>query len=116
ADRETPAGEETIDYCWVADSATGRLLGLVDETWLHRLRTALTGVVAAKWLARPDSRVAVIVGAGKIADELPAALARVFDLAEIRVVARRAEAVEAFAKLHCTTAVPVRPFTQVDAA
>jgi ornithine cyclodeaminase len=116
ADRETEAGEETIDYCWVADSATGRLLGLVDETWLHRLRTALTGVVAAKWLARPESRVAVIIGAGKIADELPAALARVFGLAEIRVVGRRIEAVEAFAQRHGTASVPVKPFTELDTA
>ncbi|MGH6725432.1 MAG: hypothetical protein ACREB8_02655 [Pseudolabrys sp.] len=112
ADRMTDGGEETIDYCWVADAATGRLIGLVDETWLHRLRTALTGVVAAKWLARSQSSVVTIVGAGKIADELPAALSRVFDLKELRVAARRTESAEAFARRHDSVA-NVRPFSSV---
>jgi len=115
ADRETEAGEETIDYCWVAEAGSGRLIGLVDETSLHRLRTALTGIVAAKWLARPDSRVATIIGAGKIADELPGPLARVFDLKEVRVATRRLESARAFADRHAGVA-NMRPFTDVGAA
>lgn len=115
ADRETEAGEETIDYCWVADAATGRPIGLVDETSLHRLRTALTGIVAAKWLARPDSRVATIIGAGKIADELPGPLCRTFGLHEVRVAARSMESARAFAGRHAATA-DIRPFTDIDEA
>ena len=115
ADKDTEAGEETIDYCWVADASSGRLIGLVDETSLHRLRTAFAGIVAAKWLARPDSRVATIVGAGKIADELPGPLSRVFSLREIRVATRRMESARAFADRHAAVA-DVRPFPDVHEA
>jgi ornithine cyclodeaminase len=115
ADRDTDAGEETIDYCWIAEAATGRLLGLVDETSLHRLRTALTGVVAAKWLARRDSRVATIIGAGKIADEIPLGLSRTFDLQELRVVSTRMQTAQAFAERHAGVA-PMRPFANVQEA
>ena len=100
ADRTVNDKEETIDYCWIAESETGRLIGLVDKSWLHRLRTALTGVVAAKWLANPRSRVAAIIGAGKIADELPVPLSKVFNLSEIRIAARRKESAELFARRH----------------
>src|SRR6185312_13111823 len=115
ADKETEEGEQTIDYCWVAEESTGRLIGLVDETSLHRLRTAVTGVVAAKWLARPESRIAVIVGAGRIAEELPEPLCRAFDLREIRVVARRLESAQAFAERHESLAC-IKPFTNVHEA
>jgi len=112
ADRESDAGEQTIDYCWVADVSTGRLIGLVDETWLHRLRTAVTGVVAAKWLARHESHVATIIGAGKIANELPGPLCRAFGLRELRIVARRMESARTFAERHGSN-VAVRPFVNV---
>jgi alanine dehydrogenase len=100
ADRETDAGEETIDYCWVADTKTGAVRGLVDETWLHRLRTALTGIVAAKWLAKRPVRVATIIGAGKIADELPVAIRNYLAPGELRISTRRMESAQAFAKRH----------------
>lgn len=115
ADQVTDGVEQTIDYCWVAEASTGRLIGLVEETWLHRLRTALTGVVAAKWLARRDSRVVAIIGAGKIADELPGPLSRAFALQEIRVVARSMDSARRFADRHAAAA-EVRPFTSVDEA
>lgn len=100
ADRETDAGEETIDYCWVADAKTGAVRGLVDETWLHRFRTALTGIVAARWLAKRPVRVATIIGAGKIADELPVAIRKYFAPGELRISTRRMESARAFAKRH----------------
>ncbi len=100
ADRKTDTGEETIDYCWVADARTGQVLGLVDETWLHRLRTALTGIVAAKWLSKRPVRVATIIGAGKIADELPGPVRKYFDPQEIRIAARRMESAKHFAQRH----------------
>lgn len=100
ADRRTSDGEETIDHCWIADAFSGAPLGLVSEHWLHRLRTAVTGVVAARFLARPDSRVAVIIGAGPIADEAPAALAAAFPIEEIRVVTRRPASGAAFVERH----------------
>src|SRR5690606_20146828 len=67
-------GSALLSYCWVLDAESGEILGLVEETWLHRLRTAATAVVAAKWLAAADSRIVSIIGAGQIANELPPAL------------------------------------------
>lgn len=115
ADREVNGNESTLDYCWLAESETGRVVGLVQETWLHRLRTAMTSVVALKWLARPDSRIATIVGAGQIADEIPAGLREAFDLDEIRIVSRRLETAMAFAERHQRSG-DVRAFESIDDA
>ena len=84
----------------VFDDATGAPIGLLNETWLHRFRTALTGVVAARYLARPDSRVLALIGAGSIAAELFPAMTRIFDLDEVRVVARRLASAEDFCRRH----------------
>ena len=84
----------------VFDDATGAPVGLLNETWLHRFRTALTGAVAAKFLARPDSRAMALIGAGAIAAELFPAMTRVFDLDEVRVVARRLASARAFCARH----------------
>lgn len=84
----------------VFDDATGAPIGLLNETWLHRFRTALTGVVAAKYLARGDSRVLALIGAGSIAAELFPAMTRTFRLDEVRVVARRHASAEDFCRRH----------------
>ena len=80
----------------VFDDATGAPIGLINETWLHRFRTAMTGVVAAKHLARADAKVLALIGAGSIARELFPAITRTFELDEVRVVARRHASALAF--------------------
>lgn len=84
----------------VFDDATGAPIGLLNETWLHRFRTALTGAVAAKYLAPPNARVLALIGAGSIAAELFPAIGRIFDLDEVRVVARRRASAEEFCRRH----------------
>jgi ornithine cyclodeaminase len=115
ADRMVDGRESTIDLCWIADSVTGQVLGVVDETWLHRLRTAMTGVVALSYLARPDSRVATIIGAGQISNELPAGLAQAFQLDEIRVVSRRIETAQELAERNRAHG-PIRALASIDEA
>jgi ornithine cyclodeaminase len=97
---DVPAGHgfESSHMLVVFDDETGRPIGLIDELWLHRFRTALTGVVAARHLARPESRVVALIGAGAIARELFPALEEAFDLREIRVVARRFENASTFCR------------------
>ena len=99
---DLPVGDrlETSDLCLLYDNRTGKPIGLVDEAWLSTFRTAVTGVVAAKHLARPDSRVAAVIGAGAIANELFPALSETFALDEVRVVARRRASAERFAAAH----------------
>jgi ornithine cyclodeaminase len=94
----TNAGEAS--YCCLFDGGTGTPLGLVDETWLHKLRTAATAALAVKYLARPDARVVTLFGAGAIADEVVPLLPLVADVRELRVVSRRPERTEAFAARH----------------
>ncbi len=85
------------DWFWLADSASGRPIAMLDEYWLHCLRTAATGALAAKWLARPGATRAALVGVGRIAAHVPACLAAALPgLTELHVAARRAEAVEEF--------------------
>ena len=48
----------------LVDPATGAPLALMDGTLITAFRTGAAGGVAAKYLARPDSRVIGVVGAG----------------------------------------------------
>jgi ornithine cyclodeaminase len=96
SDLSSVDGVRSYHLLYVCDDRTGHPKGLVDETWLHRFRTALTGIVAAKYLARAESRVVALIGAGAIATQLFPALTDVFELDEIRVVARRPESARRF--------------------
>jgi alanine dehydrogenase len=46
------------------DAEDGRVLSLMDGTWITAVRTAASSAVAMRALARPDSRVLAILGAG----------------------------------------------------
>ena len=96
SDLPSGSGFRSYHLLYVCDDRTGTPIGLLDETWLHRFRTALTGVVAAKFLAREDSKTVALLGAGAIATELFPALTDSFDLEEVRVVARRVESARRF--------------------
>ncbi|WP_203072857.1 ornithine cyclodeaminase family protein [Falsiroseomonas ponticola] len=85
------------DWFWLADAVTGRPLAMMDEYGLHCLRTAATGALAARMLARPGATRAALIGAGRIAAQVPACLAAALPgLTDLHVAARRAEAVEEF--------------------
>jgi alanine dehydrogenase len=47
------------------DPATGRTLAIMDGTYITTVRTGAAGAVAVKYLARKDSRVIGIIGAGQ---------------------------------------------------
>lgn len=82
----------------LSDPATARPLAIIDEHWTYQIRTSASAVVAAKYLARPDSAVVGIVGAGALAATSVEALAAVFSVSEFRVTSRRKQSREAFAK------------------
>lgn len=77
---------------------TGFPIAIMDEHWLYAVRTAAAAVVAAKHLARPESNVVSLIGAGRMQGPTLQGLAHIFDLKEVRVFARRSESRLAFAK------------------
>jgi len=73
------------------DPLTGRPILLVDAPRLTAWRTAATSALAARYLARPDTRSLLVVGTGTLAPELAKAHAAVFPLRHIWVWGRSAE-------------------------
>lgn len=78
------------------DSATGRLLALIEARALGLLRTAAVSGVATRVLAPRDSRIAALIGTGPQAVTQLAALAAVQDLSEVRVFSPTPEKRQAF--------------------
>lgn len=82
----------------VIDPDTGFPTAIMDATWLTAMRTGAAGGIAAKYLARPDSRVAAFVGAGRQAMAQLASLVQTLPaIAEILVHDRDSERAAAFA-------------------
>lgn len=69
----------------VLDAATGAPLGILDGATLTARRTAAVAALGARLLARADARHLTLMGAGRVAAELPAALATVLPLTRITV-------------------------------
>lgn len=68
------------------DATTGFPVCLMEANWITALKTGASTAVTAKSLARPDSRIATIFGAGSLGRMHLLGLHEVFDLEEIRVV------------------------------
>lgn len=83
-------------------ASTGVPLAVLDGTELTARRTAAASALAASSLAREDSRRLLLVGAGRVAALLPAAMRSVRPrLQEIWVWARRPEAARALSQQLC---------------
>lgn len=71
------------------DGETGEVRALIDGGAITGWKTAADSALGARYLARPDSRELLVVGAGTVARNLIPAYAALFpDLARIRVVSR----------------------------
>lgn len=64
---------------------TGAPLAIMDGTLITNLRTGAAAAVATRYLARKDSKVVAMIGAGVQARTQLIALNEVFDIAEVRV-------------------------------
>ncbi len=67
------------------DPKTGAPLAIMDGTWITTLRTAATTAVAAKYLARRDSEVVGLFGAGVQGRSHLMALNELFKLKKVRI-------------------------------
>jgi alanine dehydrogenase len=80
------------------DPKTGVPLAIMDGTWITNLRTGAGGAVAAKYLARKDSKTVAMIGAGVQARTQLLALNEVLDIEEIRVNDLSREKAEQYAR------------------
>src|ERR671934_150081 len=75
---------------------TGFPLAICDGSHHTLMRTGASAAVSAKWLAREDSKVLAIVGAGSVGQGTLATCDTVFAWEEVRVWSRTAASVERF--------------------
>ncbi|MEX2643650.1 MAG: hypothetical protein WD270_09365 [Acetobacterales bacterium] len=95
--KSKPGGTPAVcNYTAIYSHDTGRLIGLVDESWLSRLRTAAMGVAACRMLAPPSVKAVALFGTGQIASEAVPLLNVAFPPEEVRVLSRRPESTKAF--------------------
>ena len=99
------------------DPATGAPLALMEAGFLTALRTGATSALAARYLARPESRVVACFGAGVQAGLQLRCLQVVLPISEVRVVGRDPERAERFAEaMTAALKVPVAVVTDRKAA
>jgi alanine dehydrogenase len=77
---------------------TGFPLAICDGSYHTVMRTGAAAAVSAKWLARKDSKVLAIVGAGHMAEGTLETCNEVFDWDEVRVWSRSPTTLDAFAE------------------
>lgn len=77
---------------------TGAPLSVMDATYITDLRTGAAGAVAVKYLARRNSSVLGLVGAGRQAQLQLLAISRIKKLSNVRVCALTKEEANEFAK------------------
>jgi alanine dehydrogenase len=88
------------------DETTGRPLALMDGTHITAVRTAAASALSARLLARPESRVMAILGAGVQGQQHLEAVRRVGEFHEIRVASRNRDHAEALAStISCARAM-----------
>ncbi|WP_445474724.1 alanine dehydrogenase [Methanococcoides methylutens] len=90
-------GLPTVMALFVLNSTvTGAPLAVMDGTYLTDIRTGAAGGIAAKHLARPESRIMGIVGSGNQARTQLLAITNVFDLEEVKVYSEHMARAEQF--------------------
>ena len=78
------------------DPETGFPLAICDGSYHTVQRTGAAAAVSAKWLARPESKILAIVGAGNMAEGALETCDTVFQWDEVRVWSRRESTLEHF--------------------
>lgn len=96
------------------DPDTGYPLAIMDATEITTYRTGATAAIAAKHLARPDSKTLGLIGAGSQARTQLLAHVQLFNFSQIRVFDINKTAIERFIKL--LPQYPIRGATLQEAA
>lgn len=99
------------------DAASGRLRAMIEADYLGMIRTGAASGVAAKWLARPEAKVAGVFGAGWQAEGHVRAICEALPLECVKVFARQADKLAVFCqRLSEQTGVRVVPAASAEEA
>ncbi|MEO0093100.1 MAG: alanine dehydrogenase [candidate division WOR-3 bacterium] len=82
------------------DPANGYPLGVLDGTWITTMRTGAASGIASKYLAREDSKVLALIGAGVQAETQLAAVTMVRAIEKVKVYDIVSSVSERFVKKH----------------
>lgn len=82
----------------LSDREGGEIRAIMDEDWCHAVRTAAAATVAMRVLARKDSAIMAMLGAGDTARAAVPVMARAFNLKEVRVTSRTPGSRQSFAQ------------------
>jgi ornithine cyclodeaminase/alanine dehydrogenase-like protein (mu-crystallin family) len=101
----------------LSDSMSGRPLAVLDSMAITILRTAAATGLAARWLARPDARIATLVGCGAQSRAQLRALALVRSIAQVFVHDSNPELALRFAtEMERELGIPVSPAPDLKSA
>ena len=98
------------------DGSTGMPLALLDGDVITARRTAAASALAARWLARVDARRLLVVGAGRVARELPFAMRAVRPIEQVHVWARSPASAQALAQAWRDEGLAAQAVTDLAAA
>ncbi|UCV29280.1 ornithine cyclodeaminase family protein [Ferribacterium limneticum] len=98
------------------DAASGQLKAIIEADYLGMIRTGAASGVAAKWLAKPGSKIAGVFGAGWQAEGHVRAICAALPLECVKVFSRKTERLQAFCeRLSRITGVAVVPAESAEA-
>lgn len=116
ANAKQPGLQAVHSVYLLSDGESGQPLCILDGGTLTDRRTAAASVLAAGYLARPDSRTLLLLGSGKVAHALADAYAARFDLRDIRIWSRRADSATKLATTLAEAGLPARAVATPDPA
>ena len=98
------------------DAASGLLEAIIEANYLGMVRTGAASAVAAKYLARPECKVAGIFGSGWQAEGHVRAICATLPLQQVKICGRQPEKLNAFcARLQEITGVEMVPMVSPEA-
>ncbi|WP_399893056.1 ornithine cyclodeaminase family protein [Streptomyces sp. BBFR51] len=115
--RNAALGRPALSSAYVlADAVTGEHLAVIDGDELTRRRTMATSALAAGYLARPDSGVLLVVGAGHVASLAADAYRSVLGIHTVLVHSRSEQSAGRLADRLSRQGVDARAVTDLPAA
>ena len=99
------------------DAATGQHKAVIEADFLGMMRTGAASGLAAKWLARPDAKVAGVFGSGSQAEGQVLAICAALPIELVKVFGRKADKLASFcARLSELTGIRVVPASSPEEA